>query len=56
MMTRLEYACFQANPDCEMDVGMGPAVCCTRSRPVLGTERRFAASQHLGRFRSKAAR
>jgi len=24
MMTRLEYACFQANPDCEMDVGMGP--------------------------------
>jgi len=23
-MTRLEYACFQANPDCEMDVGMGP--------------------------------
>jgi hypothetical protein len=23
MMTRLEYACFQANPDCEMDVGMG---------------------------------
>jgi len=24
MMTRLEYACFQANPDCEMDIGMGP--------------------------------
>jgi len=23
-MTRLEYACFQANPDCEMDVGIGP--------------------------------